>query len=115
MASNSISEILALEVAKARSSCPPSQDPRIDSTDGARESGLGPGANRKSTPVETGNSRVASDGTQISRIGPAAGGRNDQRWSTFVRSHAQAMVAWDFFISVTATFRIIYVFVAMEI
>lgn len=29
--------------------------------------------------------------------------------------HAQAMVACDFFISVTATFRIIYVFVAMEI
>ena len=42
-------------------------------------------------------------------------GRHDQRWSTFVRNHAQTIVACDFFVSVTATFRIIYVFVAMEI
>ena len=38
-----------------------------------------------------------------------------QRWSTFVRNHAKAMVACDFFISVTATFRVLYVFIAMEI
>jgi hypothetical protein len=37
------------------------------------------------------------------------------RWSTFVRSHAKAAVACDFFVSVTATFRVLYVFVAMEI
>ena len=42
-------------------------------------------------------------------------GTSGQRWSTFVRNHAQAMVACDFFISVTATFKIVYVFVAMEI
>jgi transposase InsO family protein len=33
----------------------------------------------------------------------------------FVRNHAQSVVACDFFISVTATFRIVYVFVAMEV
>jgi hypothetical protein len=38
-----------------------------------------------------------------------------QRWMTFVRNHAQAIVACDFFIAVTATFRILYVFVVMEI
>ena len=38
-----------------------------------------------------------------------------QRWSTFVRNHAQVIVACDFFISVTATFRILYVFIAMEV
>jgi putative transposase len=32
-----------------------------------------------------------------------------------VRNHAKGMVACDFFVSVTATFRILYVFVAMEI
>lgn len=37
------------------------------------------------------------------------------RWSTFVRNHAQSVVGCDFFVSVTATFRILYVFVAMEI
>jgi putative transposase len=38
-----------------------------------------------------------------------------QRWSTFVRNHAKATVACDFFVSVTASFRVLYVFVAMEI
>jgi putative transposase len=36
-------------------------------------------------------------------------------WSTFVRNHAKGIVACDFFVSVTATFRVLYVFVAMEI
>jgi putative transposase len=38
-----------------------------------------------------------------------------QRWSTFVRNHANAIVACDFFVSVAASFRILYVFVAMEV
>jgi putative transposase len=42
-------------------------------------------------------------------------GASDQRWATFLRNQAQAVVACDFFVCVTATFRILYVFVAMEI
>lgn len=38
-----------------------------------------------------------------------------QRWSTFLQNHAHAIVACDFFTSVTATFQILYVFVAIEI
>src|SRR6202521_5084448 len=38
-----------------------------------------------------------------------------QRWLTFVRNHAQAIVACDFFVVVTARFRILYVFVVMEL
>jgi putative transposase len=38
-----------------------------------------------------------------------------QRWSTFVRNHAKTIIACDFLISVTASFRVLYVFVAMEI
>jgi len=38
-----------------------------------------------------------------------------QRWLTFVRNHAQAMVACDFFVVVTARFHILYVFVLMEL
>jgi putative transposase len=37
-----------------------------------------------------------------------------QRWRTFVRNHAQAIVACDFCVVVTATFRILYVFVVMK-
>jgi len=39
----------------------------------------------------------------------------DQRWATFVRNEAKAIVACDFFISVTLSFRVWYVFVVMEI
>jgi hypothetical protein len=38
-----------------------------------------------------------------------------QRWVTFLHNHASAIVACDFFTSVTATFQILYVFVAIEI
>src|SRR5512136_519685 len=40
---------------------------------------------------------------------------SSQRWMTFVRNHAQAMLACDFFVSVTASLQIVYVFVIMEI
>jgi putative transposase len=38
-----------------------------------------------------------------------------QRWLTFVRNHAQVVVACDFFVVVTATFRTLYVLVIMEL
>jgi transposase InsO family protein len=37
-----------------------------------------------------------------------------QRWRTFVRNYAWEMVACDFCVVVTATFRLLYVFVIME-
>jgi hypothetical protein len=40
--------------------------------------------------------------------------RGDQRWSTFIRNHAKAIVACDFCIAITATFRMLYVFVVIE-
>ena len=40
--------------------------------------------------------------------------RGDLRWSTFRRLHAQGIIACDFLIVVTATFRLLYVFVVIE-
>jgi hypothetical protein len=40
--------------------------------------------------------------------------RADQRWSTFLRNHARAIVACDFFVAVTATFRRLHVLVLIE-
>jgi putative transposase len=37
-----------------------------------------------------------------------------QRWRTFVRNHAHAMVACDFCVVITATFRSLYVFVVID-
>jgi putative transposase len=49
------------------------------------------------------------------RPAPGPGLRvTSQRWRTFVRNHAQAIVACDFCVVVTATFRLLYVFVVME-
>src|ERR1019366_6316836 len=40
--------------------------------------------------------------------------RGDMRWSTFLRLHAQGIIACDFFVAVTATFQLLYVFVVIE-
>ena len=40
--------------------------------------------------------------------------RGDERWSTFLKNHAKAILACDFFVTVTATFRLLYVFVVIE-
>jgi putative transposase len=40
--------------------------------------------------------------------------RGDLRWSTFLRLHAQGIIACDFLVAVTATFQLLYVFVVIE-
>ena len=40
--------------------------------------------------------------------------RGDQRWPTFLRNHARCIVACDFCVAATATFRILYVLVVIE-
>jgi transposase InsO family protein len=47
-------------------------------------------------------------------VGDPGTQRQSQRWSTFIRNHAQGIVACDFCVVVTATFRILYVFVVIE-
>jgi len=41
--------------------------------------------------------------------------RGDQRWSTFVRNHASAILACDFCVVVTATYRLLYIFMSSNI
>jgi len=47
-------------------------------------------------------------------IRPPGQPRGDQCWSTFLKNHATAILACDFFVAVTATFRMLYVFVVIE-
>jgi transposase InsO family protein len=43
------------------------------------------------------------------------GRTSSQNWRTFVRNHAQSIVACDFLVVVTARFRTLYVFLLMEV
>jgi putative transposase len=45
---------------------------------------------------------------------PSGRPRGDRAWSTFLKNHAQAIVACDFFVAVTSTFQLLYVFMVME-
>jgi len=51
----------------------------------------------------------------LRRGGPVRTPDPKQRWLTFVHNHAKVIVASDFFVVVTATFRTLYVFVVMEL
>src|SRR3989454_11201011 len=50
------------------------------------------------------------------RSGPGSKNRpGSQAWSVFVRNHARSVLACDFFVTVTATFRVFYIFVVLEV
>ena len=55
----------------------------------------------------------------VRRYMPQGGRPRDRvsshEWSTFVRHHAGAVLACDFFVTITATFRTLYVFVVPEV
>jgi putative transposase len=42
-------------------------------------------------------------------------GVRSQQWTSFVRNHANVILACDFFVSVTATFQLVYVFVVLDV
>jgi len=54
-------------------------------------------------------------GRYLRPMRPRRGGAQSQRWATFVRNHAHAIVACDFFTTVTVGFRVLYVFVVLEV
>jgi putative transposase len=51
----------------------------------------------------------------LRRGGPVRTPDPEQRWLSFIHNHAEVIVACDFFIVVTAMFRILYVFVILEL
>ena len=54
-------------------------------------------------------------GKYLRRDGPVRTPDPKQRWLTFIRNHAKVMVACDFFVVITATFRTFYVLIVVEI
>ena len=82
---------------------------------GERESALGRTSHRQRTAAEARPAGLPADAAQVHAEATAPGRpRGDQRWPTFLRNHADATVACDFFVAVTATFRLLYVFVVIK-
>jgi putative transposase len=54
-------------------------------------------------------------GRYLRSLRPTRSGRPSQRWATFVRNHANTVLACDFFSVITVRFRILYVFVVLDV
>jgi hypothetical protein len=48
-------------------------------------------------------------------IAQMAAAARSQTWSTFVRNHVSAVLACDFCVAVTATFRVCYIFMVLDV
>jgi transposase InsO family protein len=58
--------------------------------------------------------RMAMENPSWGEKRPSGKPRGDQRWATFLRNHAKAIFACDFFVTATVTFRLLYVFVVIH-
>ncbi|MBV9443274.1 MAG: hypothetical protein JO217_11315 [Acidobacteriaceae bacterium] len=114
LASNCVPPLLALEIETRRPASDIGRGAALNSSNGSRKSHLG-------------EERIADElwlklQVRLSRRtirkyieqAPRPHGSKDQGWSTFIRNHANGIVACDFFVSVTVGFRILYIFVALE-
>ena len=96
---------------------PPADGPTTTHpTDGRRESDLGEERIANESKLKLGI-RVSPRTVEkhLRNGGPVRTPDPEQRWLTFVHNHAKVIVACDFFVVVTASFRTLYVFVIMEL
>lgn len=117
LAPQRVPSVLAVEAQAARKTTFATRLAEPDSHDGEGQSHVGTGPHRPRAAAKLGIrvsprtvARYLPDEDDPGRAADPA-----QRWLTFVRNHAQAMVACDFFVVVTARFRVLYVFVLMEL
>jgi putative transposase len=114
LAPSRIPAFLALEVSSCWPSGASQESASTDRDDGARESELGEGRIADELSLKLGlfvDSRTAGKYLKGGHPRQPSG----QRWATFIHNHASAIVACDFFTSVTVTFQVLYVIVAIEI
>ena len=113
MASRRLEVALANEVS-ARSATDPCGTARADPQDDQGERAVGRRADRQRTAAQAGDSDLATNVRKYLPKRPPGRPRGDLRWSTFLKSHARGILACDFFVAVTATFRMLYVLVVIE-
>ena len=112
LAPRRIPVVLALEVSTSWPSSAPQELASADLHHGKRESELGRTADCRRAIAEAEVTGGPKDGGKYLRQAGHPRPPRSQRWATFVRNHANAIIACDFFTSVTATSQVLYVFVA---
>jgi hypothetical protein len=88
-------------------------DSSSDSSDGKRESVVGRGTHCQRLLVKLDVQVSPRTVSKYIPKRPMRRPRGDMRWSRFLRLHAQGIIACDFLVAVTATFRLLYVFVVI--
>src|SRR3989442_13325793 len=115
LASERISVVLEMEVPIRRSATGARRGSQADRRDGGEQSDLGRRTDRRRALVKDRHSNFPATVRRYMPTAPKQPKMTSQRWMTFVQNHAKAIIACDFFIAVTATFRLVYVFVIMEV
>ena len=110
--------MVAVEVAVGKTSDSSRCSP-VDGAHGTGESDLGRGAGSGGAVGEAGDILVSPRTVRAywPQDGDPQGSRrtSSQHWRSFVRNHAKAMVAADFLVAITAGFRVLYLWVVMEV
>jgi len=93
------------------------EHPRADCAHGTGESDLGTRTSCLGTFSEVGDLRLPRTVRAYWPWQPNRQPRrtSSQRWRSFERNHARCLIACDFLVVVTARFRVLYVFVLMEV
>jgi len=116
LASCRVPAILALEDS-SRTATDAGSAASADSPDGPGQPDVGTGAHCQRTTAQARSAGLAAYRAQIyaHHLGRGPGTRvPSQRWATFVRNHAQAILACDCCVAITATFRLLYVFEVID-
>ena len=115
LASKGIPVVLALEIEGAGPSGDSGRSAPRDRDDGGRESDVGEERIAAELLVKLGIRVSPRTVRRYMPARPPRATRGTQAWSTFVRNHARSALACDFFVVVTATFRMMCVFVVLEV
>jgi hypothetical protein len=113
LASRRFSSFLLLEI-RARSATDTRGTARTHPNNGARQSVLGEERIANALLLKLGIRVSPPTVRKYLPKRPPGQPRGDQRWSTFLQNHATAVLACDFCVIVTATFRLLYVLVVIE-
>ena len=110
------SAVLALDVSASRTPADSTGHAATDRRHGEGEPDLGRGAHRRGTAGQARDRLSPRTIRRYMRRPPLCHrGPRSQGWSTFVRNHAREVLACDFFLTITAAFRMVYVFVVLDI